>query len=673
MDSQFTKNEPDSTRHKDHLGLYDSFEDLDFFPEEPFRRRDLSVCENRATQDTEKQTTPCVACQDQQLTENAREDNEKGGNDILGDEKASRQSYQEKELYCITCCVPVRSLNSKCKEHQEHEVMSLAAVVEIAKDELLKNIGRLEDQITHLESFSRHLEEIFITVEEDFTRQEQNFEKHYNDIIQILEQRYEENMQALGEEKKENLEALYKQLVNCGENLDTCKDLMETIENLDQGEKKVEAIKTAVATVHRLHTFLKKDVNVHLSTPAEFEDQVIDFSDIQELMESVNSFPIPSPPCAPVMNAQDPNSATGTSVKVCWSFFSEDIVESYQLYYKRASNDASNKEQEEFRLNVKETYCTVVQLAPNTQYEFWVKAANKAGISSVSERAVYMTAPLPPVIKEEVIQSCQHSALVRWECGNTNPVDSYTVELSRLTGGDGGEILSESVVGIPNCETVIQLEPRQNYLLFVKAINMGGSSERSEPASILSTGTVFTLHEKTAHPLLSILEDGLTLACHKIECPQSDISFGEDSFTRSIGILGYPIPFRGKHYWEVDVEENIEYCIGVAFENVPRDNYLGASHSSWCMKHTITPSSHVYEFLNNGMTPDIKITVPPQRIGLLLDYDEGTLSFFNADIMQHLYTFHSSFQDFVCPCFALEEVGVLKIRNGIAVPPLAVL
>lgn len=53
----------------------------------------------------------------------------------------------------------------------------------------------------------------------------------------------------------------------------------------------------------------------------------------------------PSPPCAPVINPQDANSATGTSVRVCWSFFSEDLVESYQLYYKRISNDASKEEQ----------------------------------------------------------------------------------------------------------------------------------------------------------------------------------------------------------------------------------------------------------------------------------------------------------------------------------------
>lgn len=81
---------------------------------------------------------------------------------------------------------------------------------------------------------------------------------------------------------------------------------------------------------------------------------------------------------------------------------------------------------------------------------------------------------------------------------------------------------------------------------------------------------------------------------------------------------------------------------------------------------------HTYEFLNDGTTPDIKITVPPQRIGLLLNYDDGTLSFFNADIMQHLYTFHSGFQDFVCPCFAQEEPGILGVRNGITMPTFAI-
>lgn len=82
--------------------------------------------------------------------------------------------------------------------------------------------------------------------QENFVKQEQNFERHYNDVMQTLEQKYEENMQALGEEKKEKLEALYEQLVSCGENLDTCKDLMETIDVLGRGDNSVDVVKVRI-------------------------------------------------------------------------------------------------------------------------------------------------------------------------------------------------------------------------------------------------------------------------------------------------------------------------------------------------------------------------------------------------------------------------------------------
>lgn len=45
----------------------------------------------------------------------------------------------------------------------------------------------------------------------------------------------------------------------------------------------------------------------------------------------------------------------------------------------------------ESTVTVKETYCSVANLVPNTQYEFWVTAQNRAGLSPASECAVYMT------------------------------------------------------------------------------------------------------------------------------------------------------------------------------------------------------------------------------------------------------------------------------------------
>ncbi|XP_019389225.1 PREDICTED: fibronectin type III and SPRY domain-containing protein 2 [Crocodylus porosus] len=569
------------------------------------------------------------------------------------------------DIYCSTCKTPIRAFDKLFGSHKDHEVTELTNAADIAKEEVHKNMCKLEEQIAQMENVASHLEEIFITVEENFGRQEQNFEMRCNDVMQTLAQRYEEKLQDLGEEKKLKLEALYGQLVSCGKDLDTCKDLMETIQELCMENKKVDFIKDAVTLVDRLEKFLKKDLDLELSALPDFEDRAIDFSDMEQLMDSINTVPAPS---APVINPQAPNSATGTSVRVCWGLFSDDSIECYQLYYKQVSDDTPSEEQAELVIKVKETYHTVTHLVPNTQYEFWVSALNASGISPASERAVYVTAPSPPIIKSQENRSCENAALICWESGNINPVESYTVELSKVTNGENGDVITESIVGIPNCEALIQLQPRHSYLISVRAVNMGGSSERSEPVSVHTTGTYFYLNEDSAHPLLSVLEDGFTIACSEIENPECDLASRDNSFTRCIAILGSMIPFQGKHYWEVEVEEDTEYRVGVAYENTHRHGYLGANNSSWCLRHIVTPSRHKYEFLHSGTTPDIRITVPPKRIGILLDYDNCKLSFFNLDIAQHFYTFNSHFQHYVHPCFALERPGFMRIHNGIAAP-----
>ncbi|KAK2539467.1 Fsd2 [Columba livia] len=628
------------------------------------------------SQTTKQQGFPSEASQDEDQSKARVEDEAEshtwsreglssGG---MSDEWSSQPVSEEEEaadVFCCTCKMPIRAFDKLFGEHKDHEVAQLPSAVESEKEEIHKNMCKLEEQIAQMENFASHLEEIFITVEENFGRQEQNFEAHYNDAVQVLAQKYEEQLEALGEEKRQKLEALYGQLVSCGEHLDTCKELTDATQELFLENNKASFMKAAVTMVDRLEEFLKKEVHLELSTLPDFEERVIDFSEVEQLMNSINTIPAP---CAPVINPQAPNTATGTSLRVCWGLFSDDTVECYQLCYKPVSTERHSDEQAEHTLKVKETYCTITNLLPNTQYEFWVSAVNVSGISPPSERAVYVTAPSPPTIKTKKIRSCENAALVCWESRDINPVDSYTVELSKLTDEENGEI-TESIVGIPNCEVLIHLQPTQSYRICVRALNLGGSSERSEPVLIHTTGTYFCLNEDTAHPLLAILDDGFTIACDELENPECDLPVYDNSFTRCIGILGSLIPFPGKHYWEVEVEEDTEYRIGVAFENTPRHGYLGANNSSWCMRHIITPSRHKYEFLHSGMTPDIRITVPPKRIGILLDYKNCKLSFFNADIAQHLYTFSSQFQHYVHPCFALETPGILRIHTGIATPP----
>lgn len=53
----------------------------------------------------------------------------------------------------------------------------------------------------------------------------------------------------------------------------------------------------------------------------------------------VFSLPCAAAPSAPVMNPQIPNSATYTSLRVCWSLFSDDTVEYYELYSRPIFED----------------------------------------------------------------------------------------------------------------------------------------------------------------------------------------------------------------------------------------------------------------------------------------------------------------------------------------------
>ncbi|XP_060035508.1 fibronectin type III and SPRY domain-containing protein 2 isoform X2 [Erinaceus europaeus] len=491
------------------------------------------------------------------------------------------------DVFCVTCRAPHRASELAKEEHRDHEVMPLSEALESAKEELHRNMFKLEKQIIDMENFASHLEEVFITVEENFGRQEQNFESHYNGILETLAQKYEAKVQALGEKKRAKLDALYGQLLSCGENLDACRRLMESIEDMCHQEK-VAFMQDAVAMADRLGKFLQTKTNVEISEQPDFEDQTLDFSDVEQLMGSIHSVPAPS---APVINPQAPNSATGSSVRVCWSLYSDDTVESYQLTCRPVCELSPGQGPAEFTLTVKETYCSVTDLMPNTQYELWVTAHNRTGPSPASERVVYTTAPAPPIIKRRELRSCEQAAFICWASGNLNPVDSYTVEITPLDTPDNLGI-TESVVGIPSCESLVQLQPGHSYSICVRAVSIGGPSAPSQPVTVCTTGSCFPLNPHTCHPWLSLSEeeDGLLVIRREKgrerESPLRELPPGDTRFSSCVAVMGSLIPVRGRHYWEVEVDEGCDYTVGVASEGAPRQEDLGAGRLSWCMRHT---------------------------------------------------------------------------------------
>uniref|UniRef100_A0AAY4DFI8 Fibronectin type III and SPRY domain containing 2 n=1 Tax=Denticeps clupeoides TaxID=299321 RepID=A0AAY4DFI8_9TELE len=596
---------------------------------------------------------PCMSEEDEESADGGVFADSEG----LVDGKRALTESDPPDVFCADCQTPTHAFQKSFGPHKSHRVILMSA------KNVSKTKGKLEEKITQMENFASNLEEIFITVEDNFGRQEQNLEQHYNDVLQTLSQRYEESASALENEKKVKLESLYSQLICCGKMMDTTKELIEVAQKLYRTENKCSFLRVSFhcCTTKFYHSFM-----LYRCTVSPFETLTADFSDIKHMMDSINIVPAPS---APVMNPQIPNSASLTSLRVCWSLFSDDTVEYYELYSRPISEDMSVESGlEASMVKVKETHYTVTELVPNAQYEFWVTATNTTGISPSSEKAVYMTVPAPPIIKPQECTSCPDAALIRWDSGNTNPVDSYTVELAEIGPEVGESSITESIVAIPTCECLIQLQPGTRYLVYVRAVNIGGPSERSQPFTVVTIGTFFHLLEDTAHPCLSISEDGFTMFYTDDELPLSEMAFTDESFARCVAVLGDLIPIRSKHYWEVEVDPNTEYRIGVAYEDTQRNAYLGGNNASWCMRHVLTPSRHKYEFLHNGWTPDIRITRHPLRIGVALDYDHGKLSFFNADLEQHLYTFHCQFLHFVHPCFALDNPGALTLVNGTEAP-----
>ncbi|XP_075914261.1 E3 ubiquitin/ISG15 ligase TRIM25-like isoform X1 [Petromyzon marinus] len=101
----------------------------------------------------------------------------------------------------------------------------------------------------------------------------------------------------------------------------------------------------------------------------------------------------------------------------------------------------------------------------------------------------------------------------------------------------------------------------------------------------------------------------------------------------------------GQHYWEVDVGSAGQWCrIGVAYGTILRrgrgdECRLGGSDVSWCLRKR----GDSFSVVHCGVKTSLSVLEPPRRVGVHLDWDAGLLSFYSADSMILLYSFHQTF------------------------------
>lgn len=112
----------------------------------------------------------------------------------------------------------------------------------------------------------------------------------------------------------------------------------------------------------------------------------------------------------------------------------------------------------------------------------------------------------------------------------------------------------------------------------------------------------------------------------------------EERFDTYPMVLGSQIFESGKFYWEVDVTGKAAWDLGVCRDSVQRKGHflLNPNNGFWTIWLW---NKQKYEAGTCPQTP-LQLSVPPHQIGIFLDYEARTVSFYNVtDHGSLIYTF----------------------------------
>ncbi|XP_026639629.1 cardiomyopathy-associated protein 5 [Microtus ochrogaster] len=599
-----------------------------------------------------KEEGPSMSAEQKEL-DGRRIENDRPAPESVTDKAQKERTKAQVDYYCYTCKSQVSEMDKVLGIHKDHEVSALDTAISAVKVQLGEFLENLQEKSLRIEAFVSEIESFFNTIEENCSKNEKRLEEQNEEMMKKVLAQYDEKAQSFEEVKKKKMEFLHDQMVHFLQSMDTAKDTLETI--VREAEELDETV--FLASFEEINERLLSA----MENTASLENMPAAFSLFEHYDDSsargdqmLKQAAVPQPPR---LEPQEPNSATSTTIAVYWSVNKEDVVDLFQVYCMEQPQDDQevNELVEEYRLTVKESYCIFEDLEPDRCYQVWVMAINFTGCSLPSERAIFRTAPSTPVIHAEDCTVCWNMATVRWRPANPEATETYTLEYCRQHSPEGEGLRSFS--GIKGLQLKVNLQPNDNYLFYVRAINAFGMSEQSEAALISTRGTRFLLLRETAHPALQVSSNGTV------------ISFSERRrLTEIPSVLGEELPACGQHYWETTVTDCPAYRLGICSSSAVRAGALGQGETSWYM-HCSEPQR--YTFFYSGIVSEVQATERPGRVGILLDYTNQRLLFINAESGQLLFIVRHRFSEGVHPAFALEKPGKCTLHLGLEPPDSA--
>ncbi|CAH1227368.1 FSD1 [Branchiostoma lanceolatum] len=149
--------------------------------------------------------------------------------------------------------------------------------------------------------------------------------------------------------------------------------------------------------------------------------------------------------------------------------------------------------------------------------------------------------------------------------------------------------------------------------------------------------------------------------CHSL--PDLITAKPKTNSSNAYTILGNCAISEGKHYWEIQTGDG-SFTMGVAYRSVRRDKDIGWTKKSWGLgKQKWIPSilhDSVFKALAQGEQTEVRISACPERIGVHLDYDLGSVTFTDPATQEVIHTFNVKFEEPVVPAFSLYK-GSLSI------------
>uniref|UniRef100_A0A8C8HD90 Uncharacterized protein n=1 Tax=Oncorhynchus tshawytscha TaxID=74940 RepID=A0A8C8HD90_ONCTS len=152
-----------------------------------------------------------------------------------------------------------------------------------------------------------------------------------------------------------------------------------------------------------------------------------------------------------------------------------------------------------------------------------------------------------------------------------------------------------------------------------------------------------TLDPDTAHPKLTVSDDKKCVKFGDLRKERgTEKRFEEKQCV--LGMEGYDI---GTHYWEVDLGEKSQWSVGVAQDPENRNNTpMIPENGYWSIR------------LENGVLKTVDrssivlpIELKPGKLGVLVDYEEGKIVFFNVEKKCHIHSFLGRFDKTLYPFF----------------------